>query len=191
MRSMFFRALAGAAVCAGLLLTWAASLQAEPPAISDACVVVDPDPPEYYKIDLVSTRKLPGTRMAEGVGHVTFAHSPFGVALSPRGNYIYDLNISVDDLKPPRSGVYVAWVSTPNLDVIDRLGPLDENMSIQGTVDFNKFLVIITLEPSAEGLGPIWQGPIALRGMSKSGFMHTMAGHGPFEQEPCTSFGYN
>ncbi len=30
-----------------------------------------------------------------------------------------------------------------------------------------------------------WQGPILLRGLSPSGRLHTMAGHGPFEDVSC------
>jgi len=155
-----------------------------------ACVVVN-DPPSYYEIDLVSTRKLPGTRRATGIGAVTYARSPFGVAITPEGHYIYDISISIDDLRAPRQGAYVAWITTPNLDVIELLGPLDENMAIKGQTSFNKFLLVITREDSVDDLGAMWKGPIALRGMSKSGYMHTMAGHGPFEQEPCANYGYN
>ena len=148
------------------------------------------DPPEYYKIDLVATKRVQAARRSSGVGAVTFSASPFGIAVSPRGNYLYDLSISIDNLKPAPEGVYVAWVSSPNLDQITRLGVLDEAMSIQGKVTLNKFLVIITLEPTDDVQSQRWQGPVVLRGMSRSGLMHTMAGHGPFQQEPCATFGY-
>ena len=36
----------------------------------------------------------------------------------------------------------------------------------------------------------MWTGPIVIRGMSRSGMMHTMAGHGPFEEENCAAYGY-
>jgi hypothetical protein len=29
-----------------------------------------------------------------------------------------------------------------------------------------------------------------MRGMSRSGRMHTLAGHGPFEAEPCAKYGF-
>ena len=55
---------------------------------------------------------------------------------------------------------------------------------------WNKFLVFVTLEP-AEATGEArWQGPVVMRGLSRSGLMHTMAGHGPYEQEPCAVYGY-
>ena len=146
--------------------------------------------PEYYKITLVPTRRVPGAWRAAGVGAVTFAPSPFGISISPKGNYVYNLDISIENLPPAREGAYVAWVSTADLDEIKRLGTLEAQRTISGQVAWNKFLVIITLEPSANVMGDIWQGPVVLRGMSRSGMMHTMAGHGPFQQEPCASFGY-
>ncbi len=148
------------------------------------------DPPAYYAIDLVPTRRVPGTGLAEGVGEMRFARSPFGVAVSAKGQYKYDLVIKVNKLRPARRGVYAAWVSTPNLDQVVPLGVLDLEKGIHTQVDWNKFLVIITLEPDAKTLGKRWTGPIVMRGLSRSGLMHTMAGHGPFEDEPCAKYGY-
>lgn len=181
------------AFCFGLLL-FAAPLYAGPTAMSDdvyVCVIADPDPPEYYKIDLVPTGRVPGTRLLRGVGAVTFAPSPFGISVSSEGSYIYKLDVSVENLQPPPNGVYAVWASTHDLTEIKPLGVLDENMQAKGTVDWNKFLVIITLEPSADTLGDSWTGPVVFRGLSRSGLMHTMAGHGPFQQEPCATYGYN
>ncbi len=177
----------------GVVLLGMEPLHAASERGEDTCAIVydDPDPPEYYQIDLVTTKKLPGSRLATGVGNVTFAASPFGIAISPNGNYVYRLDIEIEKLRPATEGTYVAWVSTSNLDQIKPLGALDEQMQVSGEVAWNKFLVIITLEPSADDLGDIWQGPIVLRGLSRSGLMHTMAGHGPFQQEPCATYGYN
>ncbi|MFQ5742287.1 MAG: hypothetical protein ACE5HV_01730 [Acidobacteriota bacterium] len=147
-------------------------------------------PPAYYSIELVSTKRVPGSRSARGIGQVTFATSPFGVSISPSGSYIYDLEISVERLRAPKKGVYVVWLSTPNLDQVRRLGILDETLEISGRVEWNKFLVVITLEPSAEDLADMWRGPIVLRGISRSGRMHTLAGHGAFQLEPCIKYGY-
>ena len=170
----------------GLLLLGAAP----PPAIPGDGDCAFEGPPEYYKINLIPTRRVPGARRATGAAAVTFTPSPFGISISPKGHYVSNLDISIENLPLAREGTYVAWVSTADLDQIKRLGPLDAQMSISGQVDWNKFLVIITLEPPANVAGDIWQGPVVLRGMSRSGMMHTMAGHGPFQQEPCASFGY-
>ena len=153
------------------------------------CAVGD-DPPAYYAIDLVTTKRVPGARMARGKADVVFAQSPFGIALTPDGQYVYELRIAVEKLAPPRAGRYVAWVTTPSLDQRVRIGALDDDHRITGQVAWNKFLVVVTLEEDdAEGQAS-WQGPVVVRGMSRSGLMHTQAGHGPFETEPCAVYGY-
>ena len=144
---------------------------------------------DYYAIEMVPTKRVPGTGLATGKGSVRFARSPFGVAVSTRGSYVYDLSLSIDRIKPPRSGVYTAWASSPNLDEIVRLGVLDADTTTSGRVDWNKFLVLVTLEPSTEVTNR-WFGPVVMRGMSRSGMMHTLAGHGPYENEPCLKYGF-
>ena len=151
---------------------------------------VEPYSPNYYTIDLVSTKKVPGAGLAEGKAKVTYLANPFGISLSADGSYQYRLDIKVDRLRQPKKGVYAVWVTTPNLDQIIPLGVLDDLHSISGTVEWNKFLVVITLEDSLTEQTKMWQGPIVLRGVSRSGLMHTMAGHGPFEDEPCALYGY-
>lgn len=150
----------------------------------------DPDPPVYYAIDLVTTRKVPGARLATGTGNVTFARSPFGVALTPEGEYAYNLAISMEKVRLREGQVLDAWITTPNLDQITYIGRLDGSLATSGQVSWNKFLVVITLENADSVPGARWTGPIVARGMSRSGLMHTMAGHGPFETEPCSVYGY-
>ena len=152
--------------------------------------LVDVDPPAYYAVDLVTTKNLPGSGRAKGTGHVTFASSPFGIALAPDGSYLYDVDLRLTDMKAPASGVLVAWVTTTQVDEVRRLGALDAGMSVRGQVSWTKFLVVVTLEPTDDPAATTWTGPIALRGMSRSGMMHTMAGHGPFQQELCAKYGY-
>ncbi len=146
---------------------------------------------EYYRIDLVSTRRVPGSARANGAAEVFYADSPFGVSIAPDGSYVQRLEIRIDGLEPARGGAYVVWVTTPSLDRVELLGTLDGDHRLSGHVLWNKFLVVISLEPELESPGPRWSGPIVLRGMSRSGLMHTLAGHGPFEQENCVAFGYN
>ena len=157
-----------------------------------ACVALAApvDPPEYYGFPIVSTRRVPGTGQATGLGLITFVSSPFGLSLAPDGSYVYDLVLASERLAPPREGAYVVWVTTPNLDRVRLVGALDEQGGIRGTVQWNKFLVVITLEPRLDPEATTWSGPIVMRGMSRSGMMHTMAGHGPFETENCVLYGY-
>lgn len=163
------------------------------PATADAtpsmCAIA-PAPSEYYAVELVTTKRLPGSGHAEGMAYMTFAPSPYGVALAPDGSYVYDLNIQITDLKPPTQGTLVAWITTPQVDQIQRVGALDADFRAKGQVSWNKFLVVVTLEPNDDPDATTWSGPIAFRGMSRSGMMHTMAGHGPFQQEKCAKYGY-
>lgn len=147
-------------------------------------------PGEYYAIDLVPTGRVPGTGGAEGKAMSAFARSPFGVAVAPGGSYRHDLDIRVTGLRSRNDGVYVAWTASSDLQHVERLGVLDDAGGLEATVAWNKFLVIVSFERSADALPDRWQGPIVMRGMSRSGLMHTMAGHGAYEGEPCAKYGY-
>lgn len=146
--------------------------------------------PEYYRFPMVSTRRVPGTGNATGVGEVAFAQSPFGVALAGDGSYDYDFTVRFERLRLPRSGTFVVWATTPELDQVVLAGELTDPVSFSGKVAWNKFLVVVTLEPAFDPDATMWTGPIVIRGMSRSGMMHTMAGHGPFEEENCAAYGY-
>ena len=148
------------------------------------------DAPAYYAFPVVSTRRLPGTGLASGLGEVTFVDSPFGVTLAGDGSYLLDVWLSVERLMEPREGVYVGWLTTPNLDKVERIGRLDGGQ-LRGRARWNKFLLVVTLEPGDDPDAGVWTGPVVMRGMSRSGQMHTMAGHGAFEQENCAAYGYD
>ena len=187
--------LSSSALAASLLVALASAAPsggaavAPEPVVAPTCERADPEPPAYYAIELFTTRRVPGSHRASGVANVTFRPSPFGVALSPTGTYVYDLAVEIDDLAPAATGAYVVWLTTPDLSQVQRLGVLDDAHRIRGRVEWNKFLVVVSLEPRPEA-AERWTGPIVLRGMSRSGKMHTMAGHGPFESEPCAVYGY-
>lgn len=144
----------------------------------------------YYSIDLVTTKNIPGTGQAKGKAVMKFDGSPFGISVTKDGFYRHRLDIQLENIKNPKDGRFVAWVTTPSLDQTKLIGSLDQEYLVSGEVSWNKYIVVITLEESTPENGQIWQGPIAFRGMSRSGLMHTMAGHGPFEQEPCAKYGY-
>jgi len=186
-------AVPGVACALLLVIAWMhepVTSRAHAPAAVMSCVDVDPDPPVYYAIDLVPTRKVPGARMAEGQGDVTFATSPFGVSISENGQYVYNLSVAMKNVTLKEGKALDVWVTTPNLDQVKHLGRLDEAFRTVGSVDWNKFLVVVTLESATADPGSTWTGPIVARGMSRSGLMHTMAGHGPFQSEPCAVYGY-
>ncbi|MDR9418724.1 hypothetical protein [Gracilimonas sp.] len=166
---------------------FSSQLKAEPgPPIQ--CVDTGSD---YYTIDLVTTKNIPGTGQATGKAVMKFSPNPFGISITKDGSFRHQLDIQINKANKPEEGTFVAWVTTPSLDKIKMIGPLDENMEVSGTVEWNKYIVVITLEEETPDPNTnMWSGSIAFRGLSRSGLMHTMAGHGPFAQEPCAKYGY-
>ena len=96
----------------------------------------------------------------------------------------------MERLKVPAQGRLVAWVTTRDIDQIERIGALDANLQASGPVAWNKFIVVITLELTDDAEQTMMTGPIVFRGMSRSGMMHTMVGHGALQMENCSSYGY-
>ena len=153
----------------------------------------EPDPPAYYQIDLVSTKRVMGTAWSRGTADVTFRQeSPFGIAVTPDGSYAYDVQLQLERLPDPVEGVYAVWITTTQLDTVIPVGVLEPGQrEIDADVAWNQFLVVVSLERDVASVGERWSGPIVMRGISRSGLMHTMAGHGPFEQENCATYGYD
>ncbi len=100
------------------------------------CRLAAPVAPEFYVIELVSTRRIPGSGAATGRVDVTFAPSPFGVSLTENGDYLRDLEINVSNLRPADQGAFVVWVTTPQLDRIERVGVLAVGV-LRGRVCWN------------------------------------------------------
>ncbi len=147
--------------------------------------------PAYYAIELFTTKNVPGSGYATGTADVSVSgESPFSVAVGPDGSYRYEVEIALDRIRVPAGAHLVAWITTPQIDRIRRLGALDEHHRARGSVEWNQFLVVITLEAVDDPAAETWSGPVALRGMSRSGMMHTMVGHGAFQQENCAAYGY-
>lgn len=147
--------------------------------------------PEYYGFALAATGNIPGTGLARGRAEVsTPASSPFPVAVGADGSYVQTVAVSIERMRQPREGRLVAWVTTTELDRIELLGVLDDELRTTGSVSWNKYLVVVTLEPVDAPPGDTWSGPIVFRGMSRSGAMHTMIGHGALQQENCAAYGF-
>lgn len=136
---------------------------------------VDPE-----RIEMASTRRARG---GSGVMTLRLSSSPFGVALAEDGSYRHHVEVAVTDLPPLSDGTYVVWAATPELDRHRKLGSVDASGEVSGEVAWNKFLIFVTAEASADV--EEWSQSIVLSARSPSGRMHTMAGHGPFSGEPC------
>lgn len=136
-----------------------------------------------FTVDLVPTAAANGARGTVGL---RFADSPFGVTVTGDGHHAYRAQVETSGL--PKGRALVVWAATPALDEVVRLGVLDDDGRLAAQIALNKFLVFVTAEASP--LIERWSGPILLRGISPSGRMHTMAGHGPFQGEPCGNVGF-
>lgn len=143
-----------------------------------------PAGPDPFEVILVPTAHANG---AAGRVDLHFGASPFGVTVSPDGHHLYEARLRTTGLRAD-GRVLVVWAATPELDQVAKLGTLDAAGGLDGRIAFNKFLVFVTAEASADV--ERWAGPILLRGISPSGRMHTMAGHGPFQGEPCAKWGF-
>jgi hypothetical protein len=156
---------------------------------SSACLTAPG--PEYYAFPLAATANIPGTGYARGRAELSVPESsPFPIALGADGSYVYDIHVRIERMRPPSAGRLVAWVTTPQIDQVSRVGVLDEHLAATGPVRWNKFIVVVTLEQDDDPTAATWSGPIVFRGMSRSGAMHTMLGHGALQQENCTSYGF-
>jgi hypothetical protein len=147
-------------------------------AIVVALVTAGFAPSDLPRFRLAATDKAP---RAGGWVQMAPSVSPFSVAVSRDGKLIYDLDITVHDL-PPVSYLgeftgYQAWLSTPNLDVVRRLGAVRNDSTLHVNADWNKFTVIVSAEPPK--VGQKWSGAIVLVGRSPSSLMQNFADH-PF-----------
>jgi hypothetical protein len=132
--------------------------------------------PGPFDIALFNTPKVP---KAEGKARLVFAESPFGVAVTADGHARYDARITVAGLPAPSTlgaySAYVAWAVTPDLKEWKRLGVVHNGENTVGSATFNKFLLVITAEASAEPESHT--GPTILHGTSPSGWLQNFMTH--------------
>jgi hypothetical protein len=135
--------------------------------------------PDLYRIPLSGT----GASRLTGVATLRPARSPFGVATTPDGHFVFTIEVDAPVLPPPSSfgpayTTYVAWVATSELDRIERIGTLGTGTKTTGRVAMTKFMVVVTAEQGQGGAK--WAGPIVMRGVSPSNFLTNFSGHTMF-----------
>lgn len=145
------------------------------PALAVGGAALDPE-----RVEMAATRRARG---GSGAMTLRLSSSPFGVALAEDGSYRHHVEVEVDGLPPASDGTYVVWAATPELDRHRKLGAVGGSGRVSGEVAWNKFMIFVTAESSADV--EEWSQSIVLSARSPSGRMHTMAGHGPFSGEPC------
>jgi hypothetical protein len=127
--------------------------------------------PDLYEIPLEGVG--PSSRMA-GKAKLTPARSPFGLAMTEDGYFIFNIEVEAATLPPvaafgPAYQTYVAWITSNDLSKVVRIGAFQAGESVKGKVAMNKYMVIVTAEASPDG--EKWAGPIVLRGRSPSSYL--------------------
>ena len=153
------------AAAAALLLAAADGARASPCAERDERGAA-PDR-SLYCIDLVP---VPELREIFGTAELGRARSPFATAVTRDGVLVYDLSVTLGGLPAPSElgpfSAYVAWVTTPELEPMVRLGVVTNGRTTLGPVAFNKFLVLVSAEASPGSA--VRPGTLVLRGGSPS-----------------------
>ncbi len=121
---------------------------------------------DLYCIDLTATQR---GGAATGTVALEYIPGPFTVPLTSDGHYRYAPRITLRGLpRPPTGTKFVAWATTPALDVIRPLGTVTNGDNTVREIALARFLVLISVE-SAVSAEP--HGPILLRGESPSNRM--------------------
>ena len=107
-----------------------------------------------YCIELVAA---PGSSGLSGRVELSHPPGPFTVAVTADGRSRYIPIVSLSGLSPKHN--YVAWVARPQLDSVIALGTVKNGINRLREIDFEKFNVLISEEPS---------GHYVLRGQSPS-----------------------
>jgi FtsP/CotA-like multicopper oxidase with cupredoxin domain len=137
-------------------------------ATAQSAGVADPD---LYCIDLLPPLAIDGPA---GVARLMPPASPFGIAVSPAGEMLYDVVFGLRDLPAPASlGAYktfVAWAAAPQMHPLVKLGEVRNGTTRLGRVNLDRFLLIVTAEPSLDvaslGSPGAPTGRVVLRGTS-------------------------
>ncbi len=77
----------------------------------------------------------------------------------------------------------MAWLATPALDRIERLGEVQNDALFTAEVDWNKMLVVVSHEAADAPLdAPRWQGRLVLLGRARAALLQNVMGHSIFQR---------
>ena len=122
---------------------------------------------DLYCIELVPAV---GVRGVSGRVELGRTPGPFTVDVTRDGHLRYTPTVTLTGLAQPSSlgsyAAYVAWVASPAMERVERLGVVSNGRTVLPAITLDKFFILITAEASvaAEGM----QGRMVLRGMSPS-----------------------
>ncbi|MDA1332596.1 MAG: multicopper oxidase family protein [Bacteroidetes bacterium] len=121
-----------------------------------------------YCIQLLPTQDYNG---AEGHVEMVRPSSPFGLTVTREGRQRYRLMVDIAGLPEidPAEGHFVLWASPLTLDPVINLGEVQNGSFEVGEISFNKFMLVVSLEPDLDS--DRRTGPLVLRGRSPSSRM--------------------
>jgi suppressor of ftsI len=122
---------------------------------------------DLYCIELAAP---PGISGATGVIELGWTPGPFTVPVSADGKLRYSPTTILAGLPAPSTlgpfTTYTAWLATPVLHPVVKLGPVKNGRTQLPVIDLDKFLILITAEASRDVAEPT--GRLVLRGASPS-----------------------
>ena len=120
---------------------------------------------DLYCLELVAAPGISGASARIELGS---APGPFTIAVAPDGKPRTTLILTAAGLPAPESlggyHTYVAWIAPPTMNRVQRLGTVENGRTVLGTVELEKFTILITAEPTAAVTEP--RGRLVLRGQS-------------------------
>jgi suppressor of ftsI len=156
-----------------LLTVVPATAHRSPLAGQTPCAAVAPTDPsrDLYCIDLDPIPTLEGVTATFELNRIP---SPFGVNVTRDGRQVYAPVLQSSGLPEPAAfspgaRVWIAWMATEQLDQTRKLGVVGNGRHVLPSIDWPKFLILVTAESSADAAEP--DGRVALRGLSPSARM--------------------
>jgi suppressor of ftsI len=122
---------------------------------------------DLYCIELIPAPRIVG---ASGRVELLMRPGPFTVDVTASGVLRFSPVIMLEGLPAPASlgpySTYVAWVATPVMDPVLRLGEVRNGRQKLPEIDLDKFIILVTAEASANVTSPT--GRFVVRGASPS-----------------------
>lgn len=120
---------------------------------------------DLYCIELIAA---PGIREVTGRVELGRIPGPFTIAVAADGSLLHQPVVTLAGLPAPTLlgafTTYVAWLATPVMHPVTRLGEVRNGRNVLPTIGIEKFIVLITAEASPLGDEP--RGKNVLRGQS-------------------------